>query len=609
VPVSVFAMDASIRDVIVEVQPDAMFEAIGDSSTRVAFDGEGEKLGELRLRAAARLGTGRVRFTAVSAGHRVESEIAIDVRSSNPPTTRLQTKLIAPGETWTTQVEPHGMLGTNRVTLEMSALPPLNIENRLAYLVQYPHGCLEQTTSSAFPQLFLSSLLDLDDSREQEIQRNVRGGIERLRLFQLGNGGFSYWPGGGDFANGSLEGYAVWATTYASHFLVEAERRGYDVPAPMRAGLIRSLRGNAQIWSGDRANAMDQAYRLYVLALAGQPEVGAMNRLRELGSLGAVERWTLAAAYQLAGLRDAAAALATGDALAVRGNSGVDYTFGSALRDHGLVLQAMVTVDRLGQAEPLVQAISDELGSERWYSTQAVAYSLLAMSQLAGSRKPGRLSFEQTLGDRIGQVTSDAAVHQAELVDVPLSGQSLTLRNTSSTPLFATVAVRGIPAVQEEGADAQGLALQVVYSDADGEPLDVARLTQGQDVVADIEVRNTTTLSIDNIALTQIVPAGWEIHNERLGGYEETGVRANVRRYPFDGTRAATLSRVDHLDIRDDRVLRYFSLRPNETIRFTTRVNAAYRGRYYLPSVIAEAMYDASQQAHTAGHWTDVVAP
>jgi uncharacterized protein YfaS (alpha-2-macroglobulin family) len=127
--------------------------------------------------------------------------------------------------------------------------------------------------------------------------------------------------------------------------------------------------------------------------------------------------------------------------------------------------------------------------------------------------------------------------------------------------------------------------------------------------VADIEVRNTTTLSIDNIALTQIVPAGWEIHNERLGGYEETGVRANVRRYPFDGTRAATLSRVDHLDIRDDRVLRYFSLRPNETIRFTTRVNAAYRGRYYLPSVIAEAMYDASQQAHTAGHWTDVVAP
>ena len=69
------------------------------------------------------------------------------------------TKLIAPGETWSTRIAPHGMAGTNQVTLEVSALPPLDIGNRLTYLVQYPHGCLEQTTSSVFPQLFLSSLV------------------------------------------------------------------------------------------------------------------------------------------------------------------------------------------------------------------------------------------------------------------------------------------------------------------------------------------------------------------------------------------------------------------------------------------------------------------
>jgi len=604
VPVSVFAMDASVRDVVLEVRPDAMFEVLGDATTRVSFSGEGEELGELRLRAAGRLGKGQIKFTAVSAEHRAESEITIEVRSSNPPSTRLETKLLAPGETWTTRVAPHGLPGTNHVTLEVSALPPLNIENRLAYLVQYPHGCVEQTTSRAFPQLFLSSLLDLPDSREQEIERNVQSGIERLRLFQLANGGFSYWPGGVDFANG----YALWATTYASHFLVEAEKRGYTVPASMRAGLIRNLRGIAQGWSADKASAMDQAYRLYVLALAGQPEVGAMNRLREHRSLGTVERWTLAAAYQLAGLSDAATQLATGDALAVRDNPGVDHTFGSALRDHGLVLQAMVTLDQLGQAEPLVHAISDELGTEQWYSTQAVAYSLLAMSQLAGARKPGSLRFEQTLDGEVRHVTSDAAVHLAELAGVPQAGQPLTLRNTSSGPLFATVAVRGIPAVQEEGAGAQGLALQVYYSNDGGESLDVARLVQGEDVVADIEVRNTSGFAIDNIALTQIVPAGWEIHNERLGGYEAAGTREGTARNLFDGTRAATMPRIDHQDIRDDRVLRYFGLRPGETIRFQTRVNAAYRGRYYLPSVIAEAMYDASKQAHTAGHWTEIVA-
>jgi uncharacterized protein YfaS (alpha-2-macroglobulin family) len=376
----------------------------------------------------------------------------------------------------------------------------------------------------------------------------------------------------------------------------------------MRAGVIRSLRGIAQIWSPDKGNALDQAYRLYVLALAGQPEVGAMNRLREHRALGSVERWTLAAAYQLAGLRDAAETLADGDTLAVRETSGVDYTFGSALRDHGLVLQAMVTVDRLAQAEPLVRAISDELGTERWYSTQAVAYSLLAMSQLAGAREPGSLSFEQTLGERSVQVTSDATVHQAELAGVPESGQDLTLLNTSAAPLFATVAVRGIPAAQAEGTSAQGLALQVRYSNDAGEPIDTARLTQGNDIVADIEVSNTSTVAIDNIALTQIVPAGWEIHNERLGGSEAEAVRNGAVRSRFDGTAAATMPRVDFLDIRDDRVLRYFGLRPGETIRFQTRINAAYRGRYYLPSVIAEAMYDASKQAHTSGQWTEVAA-
>ncbi len=608
VPVSVFAMDSTVRDVIVEARPDAMFEVLGEATTRVSFTGEGEQLGELRLRAAERLGTGRVKFTAVSGEHRVESEVAIEVRSSNPPTTRLQTKLLSPGETWTTRVSPHGIPGTNRATLEISALPPLNIENRLAYLVQYPHGCLEQTTSSAFPQLFLSSLLDLDSSREQEIERNVRGGIERLRLFQLANGGFSYWPGGNDFANGSLEGYELWATTYASHFLVEAEKRGYTVPTQMRAGLIRNLRASAQSWATEKGTPMDQAYRLYVLALAGQPEIGAMNRLREHRALGAVEGWTLAAAYQLAGIRDGAIPLADGDPLAVRAPSAVDYTFGSVLRDHGLVLQAMVTVDRLEQAEPLVRAISDELGTERWYSTQAVAYSLLAMSQLAGASKPGSLRFEQTVGGETRQIASDAAVHQAELAGIPDAGQPLTLRNTSDAPLFATVAVRGIPAVQDEGASAQGLALQVHYSNEAGKPLDVTRLTQGEDVVADIEVRNTSAVTIDNIALTQIVPAGWEIHNERLGGVETAGVRAGAATNPFDAARAATTARVDFLDIRDDRVLRYFGLRPGEAIRFETRVNAAYRGRFYLPSVIAEAMYDASTQAHTAGHWTEVVA-
>jgi alpha-2-macroglobulin len=609
VPVSVFAMNDSVRNVTLSVTPDRMFDVVGDASTKITFTRIDEKLGLLKLRAAGRPGHSKVKFTAVSGANRAESEINIEIRSANPPTTRLQTHLLAAGESWNPRIEPHGMPGTNRVTLEVSALPPLNIENRLRYLIQYPHGCLEQTTSAVFPQLFLSSLVKLEDSRRHEIEDNVRGGIERLRFFQLANGGFSYWPGGsGGFATGSLEGYALWATTYASHFLVEAEKQGYAVPAAMRSGMIRNLRSNAQEWQMAKASAMDQAYRLYVLARAGQPEVGAMNRLREQADLGAVERWTLAAAYQLAGLKDAAKSLATGDPLAMRNYRREDHTFGSGLRDHAIVLQSLVTLAQLDKAEPLVRAISEELATDDWYSTQSVAYSLLAMSQLAGARAPGPFTFEQTVAGKTSKVVAAGAVQQATLAAIPDAGGELGLRNTSSGPLFATVAVRGTPAMQQEGTGAAGLALQVKYSDGSGNAVDVSRLKQGSDVVVDLEVRNGTGVAIDNIALTQIVPSGWEIHNGRLAGEEVTGDRQPEEKNRLDGSRAATGPHIDHVDIRDDRVLQYFSLRAGETIRFQTRVNAAYRGKYYLPGILVEAMYDASKQAHNAGQWTEVVA-
>src|SRR6185437_2948221 len=109
--------------------------------------------------------------------------------------------------------------------------------------------------------------------------------------------------------------YALWATTYASHFLIEAEKAGYELPPTMRSNFIRNLRVTAQQWTPagvSGGSILDQAYRLYVLALAGQPDVGAMNRLREVAHLPETERWILAATYELAGLADLADSLVAG---------------------------------------------------------------------------------------------------------------------------------------------------------------------------------------------------------------------------------------------------------------------------------------------------------
>lgn len=635
VPVSLFVTRAGIRDVTLTIEPDSFFQVVGDRSVHVTFNRPEEQLGILHLRSANKLGKSRVKFLATSGAFRAQGEIFIDVRSSNPPTSEYQSRVLQPGDNWNLTLLPHGIAGTNTASIEVSGLPPLNLEGRLRYLIQYPHGCLEQTTSAVFPQLYLASLMKLEDSRRRQVEENIRGGIERLRYFQLANGGFSYWPGGsGGFATGSLEGYELWATTYASHFLIEAERAGYTLPPAMKSGVIRHLRSTAVSWAAPswkltprNANspaaattnsiasgaALEQAYRLYVLALAGSPEIGAMNRLRELGNLPATETWILAATYKIAGLPDVATTLTRTASMQVRDYQAPDYTFGSALRDRAMLLQSLVTLGRLDKSADLVKAISAQLASEDWYSTQSIAYSLMAMAKFAGSGTPAVFTFERRIGgEQMIVVKSTAPLYQAQLSDLPPPGVPIGLRNTSQRVLFATVATRGVPIAGADKAAASGLSMEVSYNDNAGRALDVTKLAQGIDLVANIAVKNLTPLRIDNIALTQMVPAGWEIINDRLDNAAATGERAaQAPPQPLDGvpdaTRSATEAHADYVDIRDDRVLQYFALRSGETIRFSTRLNAAYLGRYYLPSISAEAMYDATKNARSKGQWVQVV--
>jgi hypothetical protein len=182
-----------------------------------------------------------------------------------------------------------------------------------------------------------------------------------------------------------------------------------------------------------------------------------------------------------------------------------------------------------------------------------------------------------------------APIHTAALDAVPLSGSRVTLNNTSDRTLFATVAVRGTPKAGEERASASGLGIDVSYTDPDGGSIDIGELGQGEDFVAEVSVTNRTGMNLDNLALTHIVASGWEIHNTRL-----------------DDAETETEPDVDYEDIRDDRVYRYFSLKAGETKHFSTLLNAAYLGRFYLPGVSVEAMYDASKEARIEGQWVEV---
>jgi uncharacterized protein YfaS (alpha-2-macroglobulin family) len=385
----------------------------------------------------------------------------------------------------------------------------------------------------------------------------------------------------------------------------------------MLSDWLRFQKTAAQAWTaGGPTSTLDQAYRLYTLAAAGQPEVGAMNRLREAGNLPSTARWMLAAAYKHAGLPEAAADLVKGDRMELKDYAQPDDTFGSRLRDAAIVLNSLVILGQTDKAKPLVDEISGQLASDAWQSTQSVAYALMAMSKFVGAGKMGEYSFERTVAGKSEKFRVGAPLHSAPLKGFPDAGAAVRLKNTSDRTLFATWVMRGIAKAGEDEAAASGLALELVYKDADGNAIDLAKLRQGQDLIAEVSVKNLTPHRLDNLALTQMVPAGCEIHNERMEGAETGGARSEAQRrnpnaffFVPDGSPAATRATLEHLDIRDDRVLRYFSLKPGEKVQFTTRLNAAYLGRFYAPSVSVEAMYDATKHARSKGHWVEVTAP
>jgi uncharacterized protein YfaS (alpha-2-macroglobulin family) len=457
----------------------------------------------------------------------------------------------------------------------------------------------------------------------------VRSGIDRLRGFQQPNGGFVYWPGGWatDYGLGWRDD---WGTTYAGHFLLEAERAGFAVPSDMKAGWLRYQKAAAQRWDVNtirnagnvsagiaEAARYAQAYRLFTLALAQQPDLGAMNRLRETPTMSAGERWLLASAYKLANQPDAAAALVKGEQLDVVVGPASEYTFGSRLRDRAIVLQGLALMGRDAEATKLVETISGELADGGWYSTQGVAFALVSVARWAQARPPEPFTFEYTAGGaRAVKVTGDAPVVLVQLPAPAAAGTPLAVRNTSGRPLYATVSVRGIAKSGDEDVASNGLTVDIRYSDAAGQPLtSVSRLVQGSDLIADITVVNASQRRLTNLALTQLVPAGWEIRNERMDGGDGLGTTTPEQPrnnwtwwWGPDGSNDATRREAEYVDIRDDRVMQYFSLRKGETISFRTRVNAAYLGRYYLPGLSTEAMYDVTQHARLKGQWVEVVA-
>ncbi|TVQ49828.1 MAG: hypothetical protein EA362_03860 [Saprospirales bacterium] len=587
--VSVFVMEESVRNVEVSLQTNELFEVVGDQSRQINFDRTGEQLTFFRVRTKMATGIGELSISAVSGRNRAHDKIEIDVRNPNQEIAQVQNHSLQGGEEVELQYRSLGESESNYLVLEVSSVPPLNLAKRLQYLMNYPHGCLEQLVSAVFPQLYLPGLTELTATERARIQRNINQGINTIHGLQLGNGGLPYWPGGSEIND--------WSTLYAGHFMIEAKNAGYQVPATFLNSwtqyVNRLVRSSRDL---NLAEQRTQSYALYLLALNGSSQVGAMNRMRSSAeSIDNMAIWHLAAAYDLIGRKDASAELlqlATETIPPYRELSG---TFGSSLRDQAIILRLMLQMGENESVGPLARRISDELSRDSWLSTQETAMGLLALSKLGAesdSQQPMDFTFDIQSGNS-GRVNTDSGIWQYEWV--PNSGDigSVTIKNNSDQLLFIQLVNRGTPLRDEGSPSSSNITMEVRYLDMQGAEVNPSGLKQGTDFIAEIKVRNPGTRgNYRELVLSTVFPSSWEILNERL-----TGDLHNLRSSP-----------VDHRDIRDDRIYTYFSLSAGETKVFHTVLNASYAGKTFMPPFVVEAMYDNSIQANTAGREIEVMS-
>ena len=487
-----------------------------------------------------------------------------------PPAARqviAQCGVVAPGESAHFEIPFDWVPSTESAALQLSGLPLVKLGASLDDLLVYPHGCLEQTTSKAFPLLYLADLAPGVNATNE-----VNVGIQQVLSMQLRNGGFSLWPHDSEYS---------WGSIYATHFLTEAQSAGYDVP---KARLDEALRRLESLLQEKRGSLDNQAYACFVLANAGRPAHGDVARL--LGRKDQLKRDAnilCAAALMAAGNRRQAVEHIEqiGANPMIQSEREISDSLRSPVRDDALLLSVLLDVDTAHPWIPLlVKRLEASQTEGRWRSTQENAVALMALGKYCQS-----LPADAAL--LAGSVNGEP-VADLEHFHTPLTAKNVEVTNSGSGPMFFYWKSEGVPADGEVEEMDRGITARRTLFTLQGDPvLKGAALQQGRLYVVRISMRSSDF--VDNLAVEDLLPAGLEIENQRLKTTQSASWTRGKQTLP-----------VRYSDARDDRML-LFTSAFNGKKNFHYTVRAVTEGEFVWPALSAVCMYDpAIKSVHGA---------
>ncbi|HEY4111705.1 MAG TPA: alpha-2-macroglobulin [Puia sp.] len=596
-PVTITNTTGSSASATAKLKLSGALRTIGEDQQTIPIAAGSEGRASFQIVAPPAIGVGKISVDVSSMGEHFTDETEIGIRPSAPLQKNTGAGAIPGGGTQPVAFTTGDFIpSTVDYHLVVSRSPAAEYGKYLNWLVEYPYGCTEQTVSAAFPQLYFGDLAELvqgsqvNGSQRTSANSNILEAIRKIKMRQLYNGAVTLWD------NEDTENW--WATVYAAHFLLEAQKAGFDVDKGLIStmlGYINSRMKNRETvtyyYNRDQTKRIvpkEMIYGLYVLALAGQPNVSSMNYYKAHGSQLSLDcQYLLSAAYALAGDKKSfkeflPTQFASEESVAQTGGS-----FYSDIRDESLALDVLVDVDPNNPQIPVMQRhVVDKLKQRYWYTTQEIAFSFLALGKIAhqdaGSTVTGDIRVD---GRVIGSMTGN-----------PVKFTTKDLRGAGSGLPHVDIATHGNGKLyyfwEAEGISASGaykeednyLKVRKRFYDRYGRPLTGNTFRQNDLIIVQLTLERTFGTDVDNVVITDMLPAGFEIENPR------TKELPGMDWIKGDASPTA-------LDVRDDRINLFVDLHAmRQTYYYAVR--AVSPGVYHMGPVSADAMYNGEYHSY-----------
>ncbi|HBM7348569.1 alpha-2-macroglobulin family protein [Klebsiella oxytoca] len=491
---------------------------------------------------------------------------------------------------------------------------PLVLTNGLAqYLADYPNACSEQIVSQTTPLLFRYRHPEIKGAySDEQVRAQLQKTLTTLLARQNNEGAIGMWR--------SSPQADPFITPYVVQFLLEAQQAQY----PVSEALLKSANGYLKtLAANERMTSLDdlrlRAFAVYLLTRQGVITTNLLADVQTRLQNNYSKAWQtdlsalyLAASYQMLKMDKQAESLLQPVWKALskaydRSWWTRDY-FDPLVQDSTrLYLITRHFPEKIYQIPPqLLENIVMQLKANR-YTTLSSAMSILALEYYSAPQakmQDAQLSISMKTRDARQQAIASlngVAAHGRFSADA----QEILFNNTSSHPAWYVVTQSGYDRQVPQQAVARGLEISRDYTNEKGDI--IQQVTLGDKVWVHVRVRANAKEGIDNIAIVDLLPGGFEVVQqtpESAGAASDDETQAEWQSLLAVGSGWQP----EYSDIREDRVIMYGEA-SDEVQEFVYQIKATNSGIFTVPPAYGEAMYDREIQAQTAGGATLTVLP